>query len=400
MNPPDAAEQLEILVPFVAGTGLRDQRETMERPFFSLAKNKRTKPIRYSSPDARVFVTVTANETYGMATIWDADILIWAASVLCEMKKQGKNDIPRKLTFHPNMLLRTIGRETGGKEYRALKAALARLASTSVATNIRADDRRKDRQFTWIGDVTDEVDRVTKASKGMSITVSDWFYEGVMQEGGVLAIDPAYFAITGGRERWLYRVARKHAGGAGPDGFAIGMRTLFEKSGAEGEYARFKFEMLKLVAADPLPGFALEVEVAGRGEPMIRMSREDGKLAVAKAARGKEEPDQHVKPPWAPKPAKQQKPASFAPKTTKTLGRANYSLFRHLSADALNAARLEAKGRDVYALQDEFNRYLDGDPKREPRNYEQAFVAFVRQKIPDVPSLTGLGALPKALRPR
>lgn len=400
MNPPDAAEQLEILVPFVAGTGLRDQRETMERPFFSLAKNKRTKPIRYSSPDNSVFVTVTANETYGMATIWDADILIWAASVLCEMKKQGKNDIPRKLTFHPNMLLRTIGRETGGKEYRALKAALARLGSTSVATNIRAEDRRKDRQFTWIGDVTDEVDRVTKASKGMSITVSDWFYEGVMQEGGVLAIDPAYFAITGGRERWLYRVARKHAGGAGPDGFAIGMRTLFEKSGAEGEYARFKFEMLKLVATDPLPGFALEVEVAGRGEPMIRMSREDGKLAVAKTARGREKPDQHVKPPRASKPIKQLKAASFASKATTTLGKASYSLFRHLSADALNAARLEAKGRDVYALQDEFNRYLDGDPKREPRNYEHAFVAFVRQKIPDVPSPGRLGALPKALRPR
>jgi plasmid replication initiation protein len=61
----------------------------------------------------------------------------------------------------------------------------------------------------------------------------------------VLAIDPA-FTLTGGRERWLYRVARKHAGGAGADGFAISMPTLFEKSGAEGDYRRFKFEIAKI----------------------------------------------------------------------------------------------------------------------------------------------------------
>jgi hypothetical protein len=55
-----------------------------------------------------------------------------------------------------------------------------------------------------------------------------------MMQGGVLWIDRAYFALTGGRERWLYRVARKHAGGAGEVGFAIAMLTLSEKSGAEG----------------------------------------------------------------------------------------------------------------------------------------------------------------------
>jgi plasmid replication initiation protein len=47
----------------------------------------------------------------------------------------------------------------------------------------------------------------------MSLTLSDWFYEGILMDGGLLSIDPVYFTITGGRERWLYRVARKHAGG-------------------------------------------------------------------------------------------------------------------------------------------------------------------------------------------
>ena len=85
--------------------------------------------------------------------------------------------------------------------------------------------------------------------RGMRITLAKWFYDGVLMEGGVLAIDPAYFSLTGGRERWLYKVARKHAGGAGEGGFAISLPVLFEKSGAEGVYRRFKFEINAIVKA-------------------------------------------------------------------------------------------------------------------------------------------------------
>jgi plasmid replication initiation protein len=67
--------------------------------------------------------------------------------------------------------------------------------------------------FSWIDQWDDLIDASTKESRGVTLTVSDWFHRGVTEDGGVLSIDPAYFGITGGRERWLYRVARKHAGG-------------------------------------------------------------------------------------------------------------------------------------------------------------------------------------------
>jgi len=51
----------------------------MERPFFSLAKRKLLKPIEYVSPNGEVFVKVFPNTEFGMTTIWDADVLIWAA---------------------------------------------------------------------------------------------------------------------------------------------------------------------------------------------------------------------------------------------------------------------------------------------------------------------------------
>jgi len=44
--------QFDLFIPYVADVPLRDQRETMERPFFSLSKNKRIKPIDYVSPSA------------------------------------------------------------------------------------------------------------------------------------------------------------------------------------------------------------------------------------------------------------------------------------------------------------------------------------------------------------
>jgi plasmid replication initiation protein len=41
--------------------------------------------------------------------------------------------------------------------------------------------------------------------------VPDWFYEGVIDQALVLTIDPAYFALTGGLERWLYRLCASTA---------------------------------------------------------------------------------------------------------------------------------------------------------------------------------------------
>jgi plasmid replication initiation protein len=363
----DPTRQFDLFVPFVADLPLRDQRETMERPFFSLSKNKRLKSIGYTSPDGKVYVHVSANPEFGMATIWDADILIWAASMLCELKKRRANEIPRTLSFQPYELLKTIQRDTGGRQYKLLRESLARLQATTIRTNIRADKaRRKERQFSWIESFTDVVDDQTQTSKGMSITLSDWFYEGVVMDGGVLSIDPLYFTISGGRERWLYRVARKHAGGAGEEGFAIGVPTLFEKSGAEGDYRRFKFEMAKIVRANDIPGFHLCLEEKDQGEPVLRMVRRellpsDGIMpAVMKPRAGR-----------APRKAEPSK-------THKTEPAALPLFARTLSDEMLARVRKDFPRWDVYALKSEYDRWLDADAQRAPKSYDAAFYGFVR----------------------
>jgi plasmid replication initiation protein len=363
----DPTRQFDLFVPFVADLPLRDQRETMERPFFSLSKNKRLKPIDYTSPDGKVYVHVSANPEFGMATIWDADILVWAASMLCDLKKRRANEVPRTLSFQPYELLKTIQRDTGGRQYKLLRESLARLQATTIRTNIRADKvRRKERQFSWIESFTDVVDDQTQTSKGMSITLSDWFYEGVVMDGGVLSIDPLYFTISGGRERWLYRVARKHAGGAGEKGFAIGVPTLFEKSGAEGDYRRFKFEMAKIVRANEIPGFHLCLEEKDQGEPVLRMVRRellpcDGIM------------------PAVMKPRARRTPRKAEPSKTQKTEPAALPLFaRTLSDEMLARVRKDFPRWDVYALKSEYDRWLAADAQRAPKSYDAAFYGFIR----------------------
>ncbi len=270
--------QIDLFYPYLTDMPLRDQRETMERPFFSLAKRKRVKPISYTSPDGSIWVEVRAVPEFGMATIWDADILIWVASVLTNMKDRRANEIPRTISFHPSDMLRGINRHVGGENYERLRSGLARLQSTTIQTNIRSQEngkgKRRTRQFSWIESWREDIDEATGQSRGMELTISEWLYEGITMDGGVLAIDPDYFRLTGGRERWLYRVARKHAGGNDGRGFTISLPTLFEKSGAEGSYRRFKFELKKIAEADELPEYHLEwMDVTQGKEPALMMVR-------------------------------------------------------------------------------------------------------------------------------
>ncbi|MBG6120154.1 replication initiator protein A [Sphingobium sp. AEW010] len=207
-------DQFNLFLPYLADLPVRDQREMMERPFFSLAKPKRVKPIDYRSPDGKARVHVSANPDYGMATIWDADILIYCASTLADMARRGVNDIPRKLHLMPYDLLRAIHRPTTGRAYELLGQSLDRLVSTTIKTNIRAENRRE-ATFSWLDGWTQLVDERTERSRGMTIELSNWFYEGVLMQGGVLSIDRAYFDLRRARALAIPRRAQTCRWGRG-----------------------------------------------------------------------------------------------------------------------------------------------------------------------------------------
>jgi plasmid replication initiation protein len=262
--------QFDFFIPLVHDVPLKDQRETMERPFFSLQKRKRLKPIEYTSGDGAAWVKVEAMPAYGMATIWDADILIWAASILNRMKEQGANDLPRTLKTTTYDLLKAIKRTTGGKDYHELQAALQRLETTSIRTSIRAPKRRTEAQFGWLNGWTLEIDEASGQPRGMTLTLSDWVYEGIISEKSLLTMHPDYFLLTSGLERALYRIARKHAG-VQLTGWVCRTEVLREKTGSDSSAKEFTRMLKKIVERDQLPEYALSFTKTGDGAPALHI---------------------------------------------------------------------------------------------------------------------------------
>ena len=233
----------------------------MAYPFFSLSKSHRTAPIDFVAGD--VSIRVEAVPDHGMATIWDADILIWAASQIVEARDAGLRT-SRLMAATPYEILNFIGRGVGLRDYQRLKAALDRLQSTTVATSIRQPAEGRRHRFSWINEWQERTDRNGRPA-GIELIVPDWFYRAVLDDALVLTIDRAYFDLTGGLDRWLYRLVRKH-GGKQRNGWRFDFRHLHQKSGSLSPFKRFAFELRDIIRRQPLPGYTLfiEVEIGGR----------------------------------------------------------------------------------------------------------------------------------------
>jgi len=146
--------QIDLFVALPGTIPTYDQQDTMELPFFSLAKptpTSRRAAIDYRATDGNteIHINVTAPESIGIATIWDADILIWAASQLRAALDRGEATSPTiRVSLYE--LLRGIGRPTGGDEYRRILKALERLNATFIRTNVRSGRRRDPKGFHWL----------------------------------------------------------------------------------------------------------------------------------------------------------------------------------------------------------------------------------------------------------
>ena len=263
-RPRSERQQLELFRALPGDLAARDAQDLMAYPFFSLAKTHRTTPIDFRTHD--VTIRVEAVPEHGMATIWDADVLIWAASQIVEARDAGLRT-SRLMAATPREILTFTGRGTSARDYHRLKAALDRLQSTTVATSLRQPSERRMHRFSWINEWTERTDAHGNAD-GIEIIVPDWFYRAVLDDALVLTIDPAYFSLTGGLERWLYRLVRKHAGQQ-RGGWRFDFRHLYAKSASLSPFKRFAFELREIVRRQPLPGYRLAVEREAGGRELL-----------------------------------------------------------------------------------------------------------------------------------
>ena len=206
-----AGEQIDLFVESLVAAPLRDDRATMEFPFFALQKRPLLTPITYQ--DGNVSIRISPGER-GIASIWDKDVLIYLSSLINAKIERGE-EVSRTVRIAAYDMLRVTRRHTGKKGYQEIYDALFRLRSTTITTDIQSGGERETRGFGWIDSfriLTRENRAGNRVMQGLEITLNDWTFRALVKDRRVLAINPAYFDLTGGLERRLYEIARKHVG--------------------------------------------------------------------------------------------------------------------------------------------------------------------------------------------
>ena len=244
--------QFDLFIASASEVSPKEHQDLMARNWFSMAKQKRTQPIQHSFGDN--WVKITADDSYGIATIFDNDVLLF---VISQYMSAINNNIPtgRRFQFTGYEYFKFIGKNKfGGKGYDDLWRALERLHHTFVETNIRMDNSNRHHSFNWLSEIKQVKDGNTH--KGYEIVIPDWLYESVVEKKIVLTLDDDYFKIRGGLERWLYLFARKSSG-YNTGGWSEGLFSIYQKSGSKSSFSEFKRSISAIIKRGGVLGYKI-----------------------------------------------------------------------------------------------------------------------------------------------
>lgn len=287
-KPPPDEGQLDFFAEPILDVALKDERETMERPFLCIHRRPSRQPIKYQSPDGEVRVEVYPHQDFGLATINDWDVIIWAASMIWDEINETGDPPGRRIGFHPHNLLKSIRRHAGGQtDYEKLAGCLDRLQSTTVKTTIRAEQHVQ-RTFSWIDDWQRIDDEDTGHPKHWTITLSRWVYEGIIDQSRILSLHPDYFLIKNETQKWLYRLARKHAGQQS-NGFRIRLEELHRKNGTTRAFRKWKHDIKERLTDQVILDYSFDLYENRDGETIVHMIRVDQAESFARGLSEEEE---------------------------------------------------------------------------------------------------------------
>lgn len=219
-------------------TRYRNERNLMLFPFCSTAKAKRIKGIRYVSADGKRWLEVTANYEYGMAKIWDFDILRFALSKAGEVALLV-GYFPPYVDFTAYECLKATGRDTkAGKNYVWIEEAFDRLVSTTYKGNIFKEDESRSEIFTLIN-----IEYI-KNPQGKIERIRMHFNQRIQESAklrGLLTIDKTIFKEEAGIKKRILELVTVSMGRE--SSWTVGIERLQALCAHEGTLKRFKYEL-------------------------------------------------------------------------------------------------------------------------------------------------------------
>jgi plasmid replication initiation protein len=243
----------EIEVISKSERSIRDFTEIMENPFVALSKKRKT-PIIYESLDGTQKIKVTRHTGHFLASIYDWDIVLFVAGKMQEILNNGSDIPPRSMIIPRHEILEALHKHNVKKQQKDLENSLQRLKRTAIDTTIRNEDYRYKSDFGFV-DSWEYTEREDK--KEIKITLSQWLYDGICAKGSLLKVSPAYFCLTSALKRFLYRTARKHVGN-NKELWEFTIEKLYEKSGSEREFKKFKSDLKTVVLENDIPDYSMK----------------------------------------------------------------------------------------------------------------------------------------------
>ena len=236
-NSPEAIEARELSVKTIKLSKYRNERNLMLYPFCSTSKRKRLKAIEYKSSDGSRFLQVTANHNFGMAKIWDFDILRFALSKAGEIAKDT-NYFTNFVEFTIYECLKAIGRDPeNGKNIIWFKEAMRRLASTTYIGNIFRDDTKIEFGFTLIN--YERVEDETRCGfDKIKINFDERLIESVRYKNGLLSIPNSIIREESGIKKRILELVSVSKGESNK--WVVKLKRLNDMCAHEGELKKFK----------------------------------------------------------------------------------------------------------------------------------------------------------------
>ena len=237
---PSRHDQRSLFLVDLVAAPIKEFIPHLEHPFFGLSTRPRKEPIRYEDGRGN-WLELAPVPQYGLPTIFDQDLVIYAASAILAERKAGR-PVPRRLHFRTADLIEFSNRTVGGRQYMQVAAALERLTSTLLRTNIVGKKYEQTSMFGILDRATfirrrDLEPDDPAALLGCDIILSDWMIEAILSNR-LLTLHPHYFRLRRPFDRRIYQIARKHCGRQ--PSWEIAMAQLHAKSGSTDTVRHFR----------------------------------------------------------------------------------------------------------------------------------------------------------------
>jgi plasmid replication initiation protein len=217
---------------------------SMEHPLFTLSTKPDMQVREYRNGSSYLKISPS---NLGLATVHDRDILIYCISQ-CMARLNSGQQVHRTLRFNAHDLLKVTNRQTSKRGYKLFKAALERLQSTRIETNITTGGQEHWEIFSFIDGAKTVKETRDGRMQAIEITLSDWVFNAISEKGGeIITISRDYFRLRKPLERRLYELSRKMCGQN--QKWHLRLETIHARTGSNSTMKEFR-RMLKSIIED------------------------------------------------------------------------------------------------------------------------------------------------------